>query len=162
MRSGISTRGCVRPSVGPSVGLSHRSSISEKWAKFKKKTSEHETVSFWWWLKKEYSSRLAERIWCLNSVRLVFLGNWFPRVSFPGLFRLMPLSSFSLLWTVIERGSSANEWGQVRKERERKRNNERKRKKKTKRKWNHHQARCKFPLTHNFPLFTNFTSPSLA
>ena len=34
MRSRISIRGCVRPSVRPSVGRSHTSWISEKWAEF--------------------------------------------------------------------------------------------------------------------------------
>ena len=81
MRSRISIRGYVRPSVGRSVRRSVRPSVGHtrvefletpifrlKWNKIAQK---HETIPLEGQFRDKYASRSPERIWCLNSVRLV-------------------------------------------------------------------------------------------
>ena len=68
MRSRISIRGCV----GRPVRRSHTSWISEKWAEFEQnKIMQNKTMPFKGQFRDKYASRSPERIWCLNSVRLV-------------------------------------------------------------------------------------------
>ena len=81
MRSRISIRGYVRPSVGRSVRPSVRPSVGHTqvdflgtpifWLKWNKIAQKHETIPLEGQFRDKYASRSPERIWSLNSVRLV-------------------------------------------------------------------------------------------